>query len=246
MFFANNGIKGEYAQLMNISIIILLGIIIILYIMQRRSKNISYALDSEIATVIRQETIQTMLKMLEKHDPYTKGHSQSVAELSSEFAGFIGVSNKKKKDIYMAALVHDIGKIFIPTSILNKPGKLTGSEFDLIKQHPVSAYNILLETSTMKNVAPYVKYHHEWYDGRGYPDHLRKEEIPVESRLLTIVDSWDAMTSDRIYKKGISEEDAMVVLKEHAGAQFDPILVEKWEKFLTTKRQQISVPSKLN
>jgi len=228
-----------YPLFVNVVILLLLIVIFLLYRLMRRSEKMARENGEHVEDALQEETIQTMLKVLEKHDPYTKGHSKTVAVLSSEFAAFIGISERKVKDIYLAALVHDIGKILVPNSILNKPQKLTSSEFELIKKHPEIAYEILMENQTLKDVAIYVKYHHERYDGRGYPENLSGEEIPLESRLISLADSWDAMITDRIYKKGISEDEAALVLKENSGTQFDPILVDKWIEFIKLKKNDI-------
>jgi HD-GYP domain-containing protein (c-di-GMP phosphodiesterase class II) len=234
-FFSNDNIAFFSSIMVNCTIIVLLLILFFLYRYQKNFHATLVLTESGGEREIQNETVQMMLKALETHDPYTKCHSESVARLSSEFAAYLGISDEKRKDIYLAGMVHDLGKLLIPTSILNKPARLSGSEFEIIKRHPMYAFDIFKDSKAMKDVALYIKYHHEWFDGRGYPENLSGEEIPFESRLLSLVDSWDAMTSDRIYQKGISKDEALIVLKENAGTQFDPILVEKWIKFLLEK-----------
>jgi HD-GYP domain-containing protein (c-di-GMP phosphodiesterase class II) len=190
---------------------------------------------SQLESEVQKEMLHAMIKILEKHDSYTRGHSESVADLSSEFAEFLGFDEKQVQDIYWAGIVHDTGKILIPNTVLNKPKRLTEEEFKLIKKHPVYAYDVLKDSNAMKDIAVYIRHHHEWFDGRGYPDGLSGEKIPIESRLIALVDSWDAMISDRIYKKGISEENAIKEIERFAGVQFDPDLVEKWKLFLKSK-----------
>lgn len=182
---------------------------------------------------IQKETIYSLITLLEKHDPYTKGHSENVARLSSEFAVYLGLSEKTVQNLYWAGLVHDMGKILISHNILNKPARLTLAEFEEIKKHPDYAYDVLKESRPMKEIAQIIKYHHEKYNGTGYPDGLKEREIPYESRILCIADSWDAMTSERIYKRGFSKTQAIEEIIRNKGEQFDPRLVDKWLAFLS-------------
>jgi HD-GYP domain-containing protein (c-di-GMP phosphodiesterase class II) len=190
----------------------------------------------EIEEDIQKETIYAIIRLLERHDPYTKGHSDGVARLASKFGKYILLSEEKVQDLYWSGIVHDIGKILIPHNILNKPGKLSQEEFEIIKKHPVFAYDVLKENKTMENIAKYIKYHHEKFNGKGYPDGLIGIEIPFESRILTLADSWDAMTAERVYKKGLSTEHALEEIKKHSGIQFDPKLVEKWIGFVNSEQ----------
>lgn len=167
-----------------------------------------------------------MIRILEYHDPYTKGHSKNVANLASLLAEKLGLSDEIIKKTYWAALVHDIGKIVIPSSILNKEGKLTIEEFEVIKKHPVYGHDFLSTSDELKELGKYVLHHHERWDGKGYPAGLSKEDIPLISRIISVVDAWDAMRSDRPYRKGLPEEIAKKELIEHSGVQFDPNIVK--------------------
>ncbi len=187
---------------------------------------------SDLEQDIQKETIFSIIRLLEQHDPYTKGHSENVAKLASEFAAFLKLPEKKVQDIYWAGLIHDMGKILIPHSILNKPGKLTVEEFDEIKKHPVFAYDVFRDSHNLKEIAFYVKYHHEKYNGFGYPEGLIGEAIPYESRILCIADAWDAMRAKRVYKKGVNKEESLKEMKKNKGTHFDPQLVEQWLEFL--------------
>ena len=126
----------------------------------------------------------------------------------------------------MSGLLHDIGKIAIDENILNKPGKLTDEEWEEVKRHPEIGYRILSTVNDMSEMAGYVLAHHEKWNGTGYPKGLKGEEIPLQSRIITIADSYDAMTSERSYRNALSEEDAIEELKVNAGIQFDPELVK--------------------
>ena len=187
---------------------------------------------SELEKDIQKETIFSVIRLLEHHDPYTKGHSENVAKLASEFAAYLKLPEKKVQDIYWAGLIHDMGKILIPHTILNKPGKLTLEEFDEIKKHTVYAYEIFKDSHTLKDIAYFVKYHHEKYNGYGYPEGLKGEAIPFESRILCVADSWDAMRAKRVYKKGLDKEVALNEMLKNKGGQFDPQLVDKWLEYM--------------
>ena len=169
--------------------------------------------------------VLALVKALEYYDPYTRGHSERVARLAAELAEIAGLPKETIKKIYWAALVHDIGKIYIPQSILNKPGKLTDDEYEKVKIHPVKGYEILKETEGLEEIAVIVLYHHERCDGTGYPKGLKCDEIPIESRIIAIADAFDAMTSARAYRDPLTVDEAIVELLKGAGTQFDAELV---------------------
>lgn len=192
---------------------------------------------SEIEMDIQKETIHAIIALLEKHDPYTRGHSENVAKLSMEFGRHLGFSEKKIQDLYWAGIVHDMGKILIPQNILNKPTRLTIEEFKEIKKHPVYAYDVFKNSRPMREIALFVKHHHEKYNGRGYPEGLKGKAIPYESRILCIADAWDAMTSERVYKTGLNKTEAISEIMQNKGEQFDPKLTEQWLKFISKKEK---------
>ncbi len=174
----------------------------------------------------QKDMILTIIRILEYHDPYTKGHSKNVATLASLLAEKMGLSDEMIRKTYWAALVHDIGKIVIPSTILNKEGKLTIEEFEIIKKHPVYGHDFLSTSSELRELAKYVYHHHERWDGKGYPSGLSGEDIPLISRIISVVDAWDAMRSDRPYRRGLSTEIAKKEIVEHSGIQFDPNIVK--------------------
>nr|WP_205685163.1 HD domain-containing phosphohydrolase [Peribacillus acanthi] len=166
---------------------------------------------------------------LDARDPYTAGHSIRVADYSILIAEKAGLSEDQIDLLKKSALLHDIGKIGIRDSVLLKEGRLTEEEFDTIKQHPVIGANILEQinlTDELKPLLPGVKYHHERYDGKGYPEGLKGEEIPLFGRIMAVADAYDAMTSDRPYRKGMPQEKALSILEEGKGSQWDPIFTE--------------------
>jgi HD-GYP domain-containing protein (c-di-GMP phosphodiesterase class II) len=132
------------------------------------------------------ELITSIIKLLEMHDLYTKGHSENVAKLSSKIAKKMGLSQKIIDDTYWSGLVHDIGKLLIPLDVLNKKGKLTEEDYELIKKHPIIGSRALKSSDSLKHIAKYVRYHHERWDGSGYPDGIPKQEIPLVSQILQV------------------------------------------------------------
>ena len=160
--------------------------------------------------------------LLEIYDTYTKNHSMNVSEISKRIAQVIQLSEKVTNQIYYAGLVHDIGKAIVPKEIINKKTKLSEAEFDLIKNHPLDAYKALKKSQGLNHIASIVLQHHERWDGYGYPNNLKGEDICLESRIIAIADAYDAMTSKRPYREALSKEEAINEIKKNAGTQFDP------------------------
>lgn len=176
--------------------------------------------------------IRALLNMLEIHDEYTNNHSDNVAFLARKLGERLDLPKEDIERLYWAGIVHDIGKIEIPSAILNKKERLTNEEFNQIKQHPVTGYEALSSLDSLRDIAKYVRHHHERVDGNGYPDGLKDDEIPFISKILTVVDAWDAMISERVYRKPLSIERAVIQLKNNAGTQFDTLVVNEFIKFL--------------
>jgi len=181
---------------------------------------------------VQKNLILSMISMLEIYDSYTKGHSENVAELAKNIAYDMNLDETTLEEVYWAGLVHDIGKLLIPTNILNKPGKLTSNEFDVIKMHPIWGYSVLQKSEDLEDISVYVRNHHERWDGEGYPDKLKYENIPLVSRIIAVADAYDAMTSNRSYRKGIDSKDALKEIKNGAGTQFDPYIVDIFLKMM--------------
>lgn len=171
-------------------------------------------------------TVATLSNAVDARDPYTAGHSTRVAEISLEIAKALGFSEKNLMDLEYAALFHDIGKIGIPDYILNKNGKLTAEEYDKIKQHPDIGVSILKTIDFMQEGLLIIRHHHERYDGRGYPKGISGTEIPLGARIIAIADTYDAMTSNRPYRNGLSHEVAVNEILTNKGVQFDGTLVD--------------------
>lgn len=170
-------------------------------------------------------SIKALAQALEAKDEYTQGHSERVAEVAVGIAQYLSLGDSEINDMWLAGFLHDIGKIGIQETVLNKPGKLTACEWELIQQHPVLAERILCPIEELSEVIKVVRHHHERYDGSGYPDGLAGNEIPLGARILSVADAYDALTSKRPYRDALSHEDAIAVLNEAAGSQFDPVMV---------------------
>ena len=175
---------------------------------------------------LTEKIVKSLVRGIEIRDSYTKGHSERVAFFSKRIAEVMGLKENEIKAIYIAGLLHDIGKIGIPDSILLKPGKLSSEEYEIIKFHPLLSYELLKHIDILKDSLPGIKHHHERWDGSGYPEGLKGQEIPLQARILAVADSFDAMTSDRIYRAGIPKTQAIAELRKLAGKHYDPEVVE--------------------
>ncbi len=178
-------------------------------------------------------TIRTLVAAIEVKDPYTCGHSERVTKLSLALADAVVVNANQRKNIELSALLHDVGKIGIPESVLHKNGKLDSSEMDVIRNHPSIGYTIVDNIKNAKNISQGVKYHHERFDGKGYPEGLVGSKIPLIARIISIADAFDAMTSTRSYRIALSIESALAEIKVNAGTQFDPDLVKAFVGIVT-------------
>ena len=172
------------------------------------------------------QAIMTVANTVDAKDDYTKGHSLRVAAYSKLLAQRLGWSEEDIQNIYYVAMLHDVGKIGIPDAVLNKPFKLTELEFRLIKGHTVMGAEILKDFKMFPNISVGAKYHHERYDGKGYPEGMKAESIPLVARVIGLVDSYDAMTSNRVYRRRLSDDIVMEELKKGKGTQWDPELVD--------------------
>lgn len=168
------------------------------------------------------ENMMILVKSLEERDEYTYGHSQRVANISEKVAKKQGFKEAHIERIKIAAMLHDIGKIGIPDNILRKPGRLSETEFEEIKKHPVKGYEILKKIRRFQNhEAKWVKYHHERLDGSGYPEGLTGDQIPLESKIIAVADIYEALTSDRPYRKAMTKEQALKEMRKMAGNAID-------------------------
>ncbi len=176
------------------------------------------------------KTIKLIASALDAKDPYTHGHSLRVTMYSLILAKNLNLDDTTLEEIETAGLLHDIGKIGIPQSILCKPGKLTDEEYEVMKSHPAQAEKMLMGIKKLTVVSNWLRCHHERWDGKGYPNGLKGEEIPISGRIIALADTYDAMTSTRSYRQALSHETAMAEIKRCAGTQFDPVLADLFIK----------------
>ncbi|MEW6411645.1 MAG: HD domain-containing phosphohydrolase [Candidatus Zixiibacteriota bacterium] len=172
------------------------------------------------------EAIRGLANAIEARDEYTAGHTDRVGRLAELIAEEMGWTKGRISSLQMGCTLHDIGKIGVPDSILNKPASLTDEERFRMQQHPEVGLKIISEIDLFRPAIPYIMAHHEWYDGSGYPGGLRGDDIPIEGRLLAVADTFDAIMSDRPYRKGRSFETAISELVKYSGSQFDPVVVQ--------------------
>lgn len=182
-------------------------------------KNARYVRELEKAY---DETLLLLASAIELRDHYTAGHTWRVTNFSLAVARELGWDEDKLKQCEMGGVLHDVGKIAVPDSILNKPGRLTDEEFALMKIHPEKGAHLLQDVSRLSPLIPYCLYHHERFDGKGYPYGLKGEDIPIEGRVVAVADTFDAMTSSRPYRKGMDPEIAVAEIEKNKGTQFDP------------------------
>ncbi len=175
-------------------------------------------------------TIKAVTNSIEARDPYTKGHSERVARFAKAIAEELNWDKNEIELIDWGGILHDVGKIGVYDSILNKQGKLTDSEYDDIKLHPLIGAQIVEGISFLESIIPYILEHHERFDGKGYPRGVAGENISIKGRLLAVADTFDAMTSDRPYRKALESEDALKEILKNRGTQFDSEVVRAFEK----------------
>ena len=175
---------------------------------------------------LSEQIILALSAAIDAKDAYTNGHSDRVAEYSREIAKRMGKNDTEVNDIYYAAMLHDVGKIGIPGEIINKPGRLTDEEFDIIKSHTVKGAKILESISEMPGLSVGARWHHERYDGKGYPNGLKGEDIPETARIICVADCYDAMSSNRSYRKALPQEIVRAEIEKGRGTQFDPAIAD--------------------
>jgi len=168
------------------------------------------------------ESVYSLVQAIEMRDPYTRGHSLQVAKLASAIAEAIGVAGKDLELVKFAGLLHDVGKIAVPECILRKPSFLTNDEWKVIQLHPKQSVAIIEPIKGLRQIRDWVLYHHERWDGRGYPKNIKGDRIPIQSRILSVCDTYSAMTEDRPYRKRLGDQEARNEIRKVAGSQLDP------------------------
>ena len=191
-----------------------------------------YKIRHERDNEIIKESIETFTGFIDAKDPYTNGHSNRVADYTKAIAKEMGYSGEELDRVYYVALLHDCGKIGVPDNILGKPSKLTDDEFAIIKSHTVRGGEILSSFKSLKDVDEGARYHHERYDGKGYPEGLAGEDIPEIARMICVADSFDAMNSNRVYRKKLTSEMIREEIEKNKGKQFDPKIADIFLRLL--------------
>ncbi len=181
---------------------------------------------SKKLTRLSTQVVMALAGAIDAKDTYTNGHSSRVALYSRTIAGLAGFTHEAQEEIYMIGLLHDVGKIGVPDAIINKPGKLNDEEYEIIKSHPVLGEKILRRIPDFPKLLTGARYHHERYDGKGYPDGLAGEQIPVEARIIAVADAYDAMSSRRSYRDVLPQAQIRAEMEEGKGTQFDPVFAD--------------------
>ncbi|MGB9720176.1 MAG: HD domain-containing phosphohydrolase [bacterium] len=191
--------------------------------------------NSELYSSLKQsylDSIKTLVSAIEAKDPYTSGHSERVRKYALKIAKKLKLKPEQIEELDYAGYLHDIGKIGISDSLLTKPSPLTKEEYEMIKEHPRIGHNILKHAHHLAGACEIIRFEHERYDGNGYPNGLRKNEIPIGAKIIAVADAYDAMTTDRPYRKALTKKEAIQRLKESSGTQFDPKIVKVFLKIL--------------
>lgn len=238
-----------------ISLSIFLGLILLYFLLIRVINNSSKTLikqnqdlvvsklETELAYSKLNEsykhTIIALSNSIDARDPYTAGHSERVARLSLDIGKELGLNKDKLDMLEIAALLHDIGKIGISDDILHKTGRLNEYEYEKIKEHPSIGVNILKDIDFLKNAVPFILHHHERFDGCGYPLGIKGYETPLEARIIAVADSYDAMVSDRPYRKGLSQDIAISELIKFKNIQFDGLVVDAFLKIDNQNKEEL-------
>ena len=177
-------------------------------------------------TNLSTQIVMALAGAIDAKDTYTNGHSSRVADYARMIAEQAGFTSEAQEEIYMIGLLHDVGKIGVPDAIINKPSKLTDEEYEVIKSHPILGEKILKRISEFPKLLTGARYHHERYDGRGYPDGLKGKDIPVEARIIAVADAYDAMSSRRSYRDVLPQAQIRAEMEEGKGTQFDPVFAD--------------------
>jgi HD-GYP domain-containing protein (c-di-GMP phosphodiesterase class II) len=194
----------------------------------------------DFGRVARATVASALARAVDAKDSLTRSHSETVAEMCALIATALGLNHNRIAQLRLAGLLHDVGKIGIPDAILAKPGPLTDREFEVMKTHSMLGHGIV-DATGLSEQANWILHHHERVDGRGYPDGLAGEEIPLESRIMLVADAYEAMTGDRPYREGCPQADALAELERHAGTQFDVHCVAALQGVLGCRVPELSV-----
>lgn len=200
--------------------------------------------ESIIMKKIYLDTITGLTTELETFDPYTHGHSRRVTEYALTIGKALKLSEDELEHLRYACLLHDIGKVSVPEEIINKPGRLTENEYQLVKQHVKVGVDIIKQLEFLEAVSPAIRYHHERVNGKGYPYGVKQSDLPLFARIIAVADGFDAMTSERPYRGPLSKDEAIEELKKYASSQFDPHIVEIFVRIIEDEKHTIDKNSR--
>lgn len=239
-----------YILISSISTILVLVIILVIIQITVSNKVKYYELRRKIDSDIIIQSFKTFANFVDARDPYTRGHSLRVAYYAREIATRMKMTEQERMEMFWFGLMHDVGKIGVSDSILHKPSKLTSQEYDQIKSHVQTGYEMLIDFSSMPMLKEVAKYHHEHWDGTGYCEHLKGQEIPLEARIVCVCDSFDAMNTDRCYRPKLDREKIIEEFKRCSGTFYDPkiakIMIEMIQDRSVDKIESIDTMSDIN
>ncbi len=195
-------------------------------VIELREKNGILKNRSEEIVELNENLLEILSEIIDLRDPSVLGHSKQVSRYATEIAKIMKLDDRQVELIRKGALLHDIGKLGTPKTILGKPSQLTPEEYETMKRHVVMGAELIAKSPSLRSVVPIVRHHHEFFNGKGYPDGLKGSQIPIEARIVALADAIDAMTTDRPYRKGLALPGLLEEIKSHAGSQFDPLVVE--------------------
>jgi len=187
----------------------------------------------------KREIVSTLVNLIDKRDKYTGKHSFQVEKVAMVIGRELRLSGELLEELSMAALLHDIGKIAINENILNKPGKLTEVEYKLVQSHSQLGYDTLKNLTSLEKIAEYILYHHERYDGNGYPNRLTGAKIPLISRIISVADVYDALSSERVYRPAMNLSDTLKIIVDGINTQFDPVVVDAFLAVLAKREAKV-------
>ncbi len=210
---------------------------------QLRGLNLALGQQAEEIGQLSEELLMTLAKVIDLRDPFVYGHSEHVTRYATLISRELGLKAEEIELIRKAGMLHDIGKIAVPESILMKPGQLTAEEYDTVKLHATLGAELLANCHSLHDLIPLVRHHHERYDGLGYPDQIKGEELPLGARILALADSVDAMASDRPYRQALSSDQIMAEVIENSGTQFDPQVAAAFVRILNREGTSVIMNS---
>jgi putative nucleotidyltransferase with HDIG domain len=208
-----------------------------------REKNQILKKNSDEISELNEGLLTTLSEIIDLRDPYVLGHSKQVSNYAVNIAKVMGLNEKQIDLIRKAGLLHDIGKLGISTEILTKPGKLTAAEYEIIKEHAAMGGDLVKNSPSLRSLVSIIRHHHEYFNGKGYPDQLAGNQISIEARIISVADAIEAMSSDRPYRKSLNQEQVLEQLIKYSGSQFDPIVVEAAKKTLMPEPVKEQAPS---